>query len=228
MDVWDTVIDAVYDTYHHHPADFVWQSDPEHGPGALYSYYNLRLRQQTLRACALTCRAWHKRAGFLLWKHVVLTRKTSCHFAAFLQAMISDTSDYRSLPAVSSLHMSGDYMRELDGRGSPIQPLPYLDSPGITPSENSSSHPGLTATLDRIRRPLFPALTEVYLRGCAFHTMCDFFKFLWSCPRLSHLAMQDCEVQYDPADSSAIAVMHEFHHKHSKIHAPRAVVTYVV
>lgn len=213
IEICEFVIDAVYDMHLHHPPDFVWESDPEHGPEPLDSYYCLSIRQQTLRACALTCRAWHKRAGVLLWKHVALTHEPSRQFAAFLETMISVAPDYQSLPAVASLRMSGECRREYGWSGWPIQPLPHLKFP-IAPSEDSPAYKGMTSTLDRIRRPLFPALTEIYLRGCTFTTASDFFEFLWTCPQLSHLVMQDCDVHTDGVDSIAIGRTQGFQHKH--------------
>lgn len=216
IEICEFVIDAVYDMHLHHPQapDFVWESDPEHGPEPLDSYYCLSIRQQTLRACALTCRAWYKRAGVLLWKHVALTHEPSRQFAAFLETMISVAPDYQLSPVVSSLWMSGECRREYGWSGWPIQPLPHLKYPTVPLAENSPAYKGMTSTLDRIRRPLFPALTEIYLRGCTFTTASDFFEFLWTCPQLSHLAMQDCDVHTDDVNLNAIGRTQGFQNKH--------------
>lgn len=214
VDVWEAVLDAVYDAYYHHPSDFVWQSDPNHRfAGPLHNFHDLALRQRTLRSCALTCRAWRERAQFLLWKHVVFTVEPSRQFSALLAAMLSRIADYQSPPVVSSLYMLGQHMPIYGLMGRAIPPLPHWNLPLAT-SWDSEVEPGPPSALDRVRRPFFPALTDINLMRCTFNSVCDFFEFLWSCPRLSHLVLQDCDLQTGHVDSVAILSMDVFAREH--------------
>ncbi|KAL1950536.1 hypothetical protein VTO73DRAFT_5660 [Trametes versicolor] len=66
----------------------------------------------------------------------------------------------------------------------------------------------------RMRTPFFAALTDLALDRCTFDSVCDFFDLVWSCPELSRLVVQDCDVQTGPVDVPAIRQMHAFAREH--------------
>lgn len=198
-EIWEAVLDALCES---DPPNFA-HSAPLARPSF---YHQFRLRQRTLRACALTCQTWRKRAEFLLWQHAVLANDDS--FAAFVATVLSDTSS-RFSTSLSLVHLLYTEL-PLGIHDLFITPFPNLRL-FTARSMQFSAYPPI---FHRMRTPFFAALTELSLDRCTFDSVCDFFDLVWSCPELSRLLVQDCDVQTGPVDVPAIRRMHAFAREH--------------
>lgn len=133
--------------------------------------------QDTLCACALTCRAWRARAQHLLWisPRLVDTRRLALITAALPTAPRSLTTTLvlarLDLSSASELFMhSFPNLRQLSchrvsfERGPPLQIL-------------------------RMRLPFFDSITILHMRNCSFRSLRATLDVIWAFPNLSSLRL---------------------------------------
>ncbi|KAI0357280.1 hypothetical protein OH77DRAFT_151406 [Trametes cingulata] len=149
------------------------------------------IRQRTLCACALTCRAWRYPAQRLLRMLPRLARPQS--IAQFVASVRGDPDGWK--PLVRALRIDGglkakQYMSMALGSDILMPPFPCLQSLDV-----SAVKFDLRPTLLHMRRSFFASIRNLFLERCWFDTVPAMFDIIWSCPELVHLEILYCEVR---------------------------------
>lgn len=133
--------------------------------------------QDTLCACALTCRAWRARAQHLLWisPRLVDTRRVALITSVLPTAPRSVTTTLMlarlDLSSASELFMHSfpnsrhlSFHRVCFERGPPLHIL-------------------------RMHLPFFDSITILHMRNCSFHSLRATLDVIWAIPNLSSLRL---------------------------------------
>lgn len=173
--------------------------------------------QQGLCACALTCRAWHVRAQYLLWTFPHISNVQ--HLTHFITALrrssnISNTHGLvlgRNIDHSASILQYGFTIRALPDGGSEFishrpkkddSPTPDLSTAGelfIRPFPhlqrllcvNIRFDNGPPLPILRMRLPFFVTITDLQLQKCTFGSFRAMLDVVWACPNLATLDIDD-------------------------------------
>ncbi|KAI0353193.1 hypothetical protein OH77DRAFT_1512833 [Trametes cingulata] len=163
IELCETIIDAI------RPSCAAWYDDPRESP--------------TLKACALTCRAWRPRAQLNLWKAVLLQHRERV-MPEFVAAARGSPDRLAPLVRTMCLHPFGERVPlDVFMLGLPNLHMLVLEAVMWTPFPPRAS---------RMRMPLLASVRELALSRCGFHTVKDMLDVVWSCPNLSRVVILNC------------------------------------
>ncbi|KAI0816889.1 hypothetical protein BC628DRAFT_1405090 [Trametes gibbosa] len=178
-----------------------------------------RIRQRTLCACALTCRAWRARAQHLLRAHPYLANQ---HSVSLLSASVRAIRDQWT-PYVSILRLNGGGGVQRSGHSTTSPSTTKNPDTGISmasttdlllcPFPNLHTFYASVITMDfgprllRMRPPLFFAISTLLLDRCTFDSVRAMFDVVWACPNVSFLVIVNSHLRKEVLSDEAAVLL---------------------
>ncbi|KAI0353190.1 hypothetical protein OH77DRAFT_1427580 [Trametes cingulata] len=180
-------------------------------PGGLDDWKTFPEESKVLRACALVCRAWRHRAQFNLWRAVIL-RKTVTFQAgervlpAYMETLRKPPERLAALVHSLRLHP----IRRIAPLEFLMLRLPNLHLLAM----ESIKWTALPLRASRMKMLVLVNLTELRISRCTFYAVKDLFDIIWSCKRLSRVALYECVFKknyylFTEGDSTRLRLLQE-------------------
>lgn len=149
-------------------------------------YYAGLQVQRTLRACALTCRAWRVRAQLVLW---VSPHLESEHYLALFAAALRTGPK----PLITNLWLhQSTFVRSAELF---MHTFPNLRN--LTCSKADFDH-GPPLSILRMRLPFFASVTVLRLVHCRFRSLRAMLDMVWAFPNLAVLELSFFTFKFAP------------------------------
>ncbi|KAI0364805.1 hypothetical protein BV20DRAFT_818576 [Pilatotrama ljubarskyi] len=163
--------------------------------GIIYAYSDAVAAQATVRACALTCRAWRPRAQFYLWRHPSITHeKCAVAFTVILRCISPWFAGHVcTLDLNFAFWSSGPHLPHLGDLF--LLSLPNLRRLVI---RNLRSDAIRVPPWLRTQLTLCAPIINLELTSCMFDTARTMFHIIWSSPHLRTLGIQGCRYRQAP------------------------------
>ncbi|KAI0668786.1 hypothetical protein C8Q78DRAFT_247583 [Trametes maxima] len=179
IEIWEYVMEIVSDIAL--SLDFF---NPEHSG---LNRRLLELRQSTLYACMLSCRAWKIRARALLWAHPNVSGQLS---ASLISSPVRH-GHQNWTSYIMTMRMQGQDLGSTRMGDLLIIPIPQMRALAMVGVRFS-----LGSRLLRMPLPFFGSLTRMRLEDCWFDTIRAMLDVVWACTNLSGLAIRFCRFRH--------------------------------